>query len=378
MKSNPLAFCIVPLALFYLQNTSQAKMSPREIYRNFSKGVVVIVASPKGSASASAGTGSIIKNNGTIITNSHVIYNEKTKSPFRQISVFLKPEKVTGDLNRDLKHHYYAKVINFDQALDLALLKIQNPPADLTVIALGNPDDLGPGDETLAIGHPEQGGLWTITTGVIGAQFDDFKGIPGKHVFQIDTSLNRGNSGGPLFDTRGLQIGVNTSIAREGKGGVVITGINFSIKSSVVKKWAANQNMHLSYDSAHFTSTQTHQLKTASVDTQKTIPTDRLPDKREKQGKVFRDPEGGGVIYLEDDPKNQLETTKTPDTKPINTKTLSVHKKPSRRNPYKFDDFFRPKSRPYRFRHLFKAVDRIKKRSQEAFDDLEREADRRR
>jgi serine protease Do len=50
----------------------------------------------------------------------------------------------------------------------------------------------------VAIGHPEQGGLWTLTTGVISAEIDNFNGVKGKQVFHTETGLNRGNSGGPL------------------------------------------------------------------------------------------------------------------------------------------------------------------------------------
>ncbi len=227
MKTRNMVGLVVAIALLFAGAMASARMSPRKIYKTKGPGVVLIVASQQGSSSASAGTGSIIHKDGIVITNSHVIFDAKAKAPYPVIHVFLKPDKVTGNMNKDLTRHYSAEVLAYDNALDLALVKMKKAPPDLTVITIGDPDELGPGDETIAIGHPEQGGLWTITTGVIGAQFENFKGVPGKHVFQMDTSLNRGNSGGPLFDVRGYQVGVNTAIARKGQGGIAITGVNF-------------------------------------------------------------------------------------------------------------------------------------------------------
>jgi serine protease Do len=95
----------------------------------------------------------------------------------------------------------------------------------------------------VAIGHPEQGGLWTLTTGVISAEVDNFNGVKGKHVFQTETGLNRGNSGGPLLDGGGQMIGVNTAIARVASDGLPITSISFSLKSSVAAQWLREQGV---------------------------------------------------------------------------------------------------------------------------------------
>ncbi len=326
MKPGFRIACIVIVVIAYFDNPTEAKMSPREIYQNYAKAVVLIVSSPKDAASASAGSGSIIKKDGIVITNAHVIFNPKTNQPFEQISVFLKPKKVTGDPIQDLQHHHRAKVLVYDHALDLALLKIHNPPSGLTVITLGNSDDLGPGDETLAIGHPEQGGLWTITTGIIGAQFTNFRGIPGKHVFQIDTDLNRGNSGGPLFDTNGFQVGVNTSIARKGKGGVVITGVNFSIKSEVVINWTTQNASTLNTQNA------------------------------KKPGKTTK--------------HHKTTTRPSPNSYSLQTSTAkSIPKRP----PLTQEKIVQIKSRPYQYKNLFRTVDHIKNNAEQAFDELEEE-----
>ena len=93
------------------------------------------------------------------------------------------------------------------------------------------------GDPVLAIGHPEQGGLWTLTTGTISSHRMNYGNVSGKNVFQTEASLNRGNSGGPLIDGLGQIIGINSMISRRAEDGLAITGINFSIKSRVAVNW---------------------------------------------------------------------------------------------------------------------------------------------
>ncbi len=67
-------------------------------------------------------------------------------------------------------------------------------------------------------------------------------GVKGKNAFQTDTSINRGNSGGPLLDSNGRIVGVNTSMARKAADGLAITSVNFAIRSDVARAWMAAQN----------------------------------------------------------------------------------------------------------------------------------------
>ena len=89
----------------------------------------------------------------------------------------------------------------------------------------------------MAIGHPEQGGLWTLTQGIVSTVIANLGGVQGKNAYQTDASINRGNSGGPLIDSTGEQIGVNTSMARKAADGLTITSVNFSIRAGVVRRW---------------------------------------------------------------------------------------------------------------------------------------------
>jgi serine protease Do len=82
-----------------------------------------------------------------------------------------------------------------------------------------------------------------LTTGTISAQFENFEATKGKSVFQTETGLNRGNSGGPLLDSYGRMVGINTAIARLAPDGVPITSISFSLKSNVAKRWLLDQGV---------------------------------------------------------------------------------------------------------------------------------------
>lgn len=86
-----------------------------------------------------------------------------------------------------------------------------------------------------------------MTYGRISGEMRDYQGIPGKDMYQTDTSINRGNSGGPLLDGRGYMVAINSNIARVGKDGLPITGINFAIKSSVAKRWFEEKGYKVSY-----------------------------------------------------------------------------------------------------------------------------------
>jgi serine protease Do len=222
--------------------------SPKEIYQTIGPGVVLILASDDGRA-GSGGTGSIIRADGLVITNAHVVINKATNQPYRHLSLFLKPDRVTGNMDKDLTRRVEAKLVAYDAGLDMALLRMEKPPAGLIVVSLGNPEEVAIGDPVVAIGHPETGGLWTLTTGTISAEIENFNGVKGKDIFQTETSLNRGNSGGPLLDGRGAMVGVNTMISRKAADGLTITSINFAVKSSVTRQWLATQGVTVPYES---------------------------------------------------------------------------------------------------------------------------------
>ncbi|MEO5378898.1 MAG: trypsin-like peptidase domain-containing protein [Magnetococcus sp. DMHC-6] len=146
----------------------------------------------------SIGSGIILTMEGDILTNYHVIENA------RQI-------QVTVFNNKGNKHHD-AVVVQSNPALDLALLKIE-PQIPLIPAPLGNSDALRVGDPVITIGSPF--GLdQTVSQGIISGKRHtiDIGGTIHKGLIQTDAAINRGNSGGPLVDTNGQVVGINTAI----------------------------------------------------------------------------------------------------------------------------------------------------------------------
>ena len=223
---------------------AQVRINYKQIYKEAAPGVVLLFGT--NSKVGSTGTGSIVKEDGTILTNAHVVINPATHQPYKHLFAYTKPERINGKNANDLKFSHKIKVLSYDEEMDLAVVKMINPPKDLIVIPIADTKDIGIGESTAAIGHPEQGSRWSLTTGSISAEIDDFNGTKGKHVFQMETAVNRGNSGGPLLDYRGYLVGVNSMIARESKDGLAIVGINFAIKADAAITWMAEHGTYVS------------------------------------------------------------------------------------------------------------------------------------
>ncbi|MBI2789905.1 MAG: trypsin-like peptidase domain-containing protein [Elusimicrobia bacterium] len=223
---------------------------PKAVYQKAAKSVVLILCSASG-GSGELGTGSVVDAaRRRVLTNAHVVIQDSTRRPWSRVSVYFKPAKLTGDPQRDLVDAVPAKVLAWDSGLDLALLEVERLPGGTPAIALGHPDNVSVGDRVAAIGHPEQGGLWTLTTGVISTVLADLGGVKGKDAFQTDASINRGNSGGPLLDASGRLVGVNTLMSRKAADGLAITSVNFAVKSDIAKRWLTAQGEKLAYGSA--------------------------------------------------------------------------------------------------------------------------------
>jgi serine protease Do len=161
----------------------------------------------------SLGSGFIIDPAGYIVTNNHVIAGAD------EVDVILND----GTTMR-------AKVVGRDTKTDLALLKI-NSPKPLKAVKFGDSDKLRLGQWVIAIGNPfSLGG--TVTAGIVSARNRDIQSGPYDDYIQTDAAINRGNSGGPLFDLNGDVIGVNTAIISPSGGSI---GIGFAIPSNTVE-----------------------------------------------------------------------------------------------------------------------------------------------
>ena len=166
-----------------------------------------------GGRAMSLGSGFIIDPSGYIVTNNHVIDGAD------EISVTL-TDKTT------LK----AKLVGKDERVDLALLKVESDKP-LKAVSFGDSDVERVGDWVLAIGNPfGLGG--SVTAGIVSARGRDIRQGPYDDFIQTDASINRGNSGGPLFNMNGEVIGINTAIYSPSGGSV---GIGFSVPSNLAK-----------------------------------------------------------------------------------------------------------------------------------------------
>jgi S1-C subfamily serine protease len=142
------------------------------------------------------GSGFLIEDNGFILTNYHVI------SGSSRIQVTLSNQT-----------QYYAKALDTDRSDDLALIKIE-PKTKLSFLRLGDSDHLQVGQKVLAIGNPF-GLEGTLTVGVVssmGRSIDSENDQRLQGMIQTDAAINGGNSGGPLLDSNGTVIGINTAI----------------------------------------------------------------------------------------------------------------------------------------------------------------------
>ncbi len=156
------------------------------------------------------GSGFLISSDGKIVTNSHVVANE------RQLEVTL------SDQSR-----YKAQLLSRDETNDLALLQI-TPRAKLPSLHLGDSDGLQVGQKVLAIGNPF-GLEGTLTTGIVSSLGRSIRGENDRTLeglIQTDAAINPGNSGGPLLDSAGNVVGINTAILGPNGGNV---GIGFAM-----------------------------------------------------------------------------------------------------------------------------------------------------
>jgi serine protease Do len=161
------------------------------------------------------GSGFIIDKAGIIVTNNHVIEGAD------EITVIMHDQK-----------EFKAKLLGRDPKADLAVLKIDPENTLLTEVLWGDSDKIRVGDWSIAIGNPlGLGG--TVTAGIISAISRDIGNGPYVKFLQTDASINRGNSGGPLFNIKGEVIGINSAIISQTGGSI---GLGFAIPSSSAQK----------------------------------------------------------------------------------------------------------------------------------------------
>jgi S1-C subfamily serine protease len=170
------------------------------------------------------GTGAIVDGRGYVLTNWHVINGH------RGAIVFLKPSD-----NADLEkaEAFGARIVYQNSTVDLALLKIIDPPKTLHPLALGEIKQVQVAEDIHIIGHPN-GNFWSYSTGVVSQIRDDYSWSykdGSKHtanVLQLQTAINPGNSGGPVLDDSGHILGL-VAMSQEGQN------LDYAIAADVIK-----------------------------------------------------------------------------------------------------------------------------------------------
>ncbi len=171
--------------------------------------------SNKPSKIVSLGSGFLIDDKGHVVTNNHVIENA---------------EEINITIGDNEKKIYKAKVIGKDKKTDLAVLKIDTK-SSIPFVQFGDSDKIRVGERVIAIGNAFGFG-GTVTSGIISAKGRNLGGQFYEEFIQTDASINKGNSGGPMFNMDGEVIGVNSAIVSPSGGNV---GIGFAIPSNTAK-----------------------------------------------------------------------------------------------------------------------------------------------
>ncbi len=209
-------------SVHFVRHPASSKSDDRGLFRGFLEDLFTDTP-PRQFRQKSLGSGFIIREDGFILTNYHVI------SDADQITVKLSDRR-----------EFIGKIIAKDEKTDLAMIKIPHEP-NLPIALLGDSARIEVGEWAIAIGNPF--GLdRTVTVGVISATGRNNVGVVDQENFlQTDASINFGNSGGPLLNVAGRVIGINTAIVASGQG------IGFAIPINKVKErvdqWIAREQL---------------------------------------------------------------------------------------------------------------------------------------
>ena len=193
---------------------SVVNISSQRVVREPGSGLVA--ASPRSRSAhvvGQSGSGFVIDASGVIATNWHVV-----ESSFEITVTFEDNSRVP------------ATVIAAARTMDIALLKV-DPPHPLTPVRFGDSDKLQIGDPVLVIGNPLGIGM-SVTAGIVSALNRDIADTPYDHFIQTDAAINHGNSGGPMFNSEGELVGLNTALYSPTSGSV---GLGFAIPANDVR-----------------------------------------------------------------------------------------------------------------------------------------------
>jgi S1-C subfamily serine protease len=204
-------------------------LTPAEIYRQLSGGVVMVLATfgnagQFGQTAQGLGTGFVTSTDGYILTNAHVVSENGQTA-----------DEVTVVFKGDGTERVEATLVGVDNDSDVALIKVDPDGLDLEPLPLGDSDAVTVGESVVAIGNP-LGYDFSLTSGIVSATGRSLRSPSGAVIpngIQTDAAINQGNSGGPLIDAEGKVIGINEQIATETGGN---DGLGFAVPINTAKR----------------------------------------------------------------------------------------------------------------------------------------------
>ena len=204
-------------------NVTRMIANAPKMYRTRKSGVVFLTTNKM----ERRGAGSIVSQEGEIISNWHVVKEDD------KMLVYLYDSEATT--LGELKNHAIADVIASDPKRDLALLKLRKGTIQVSPLHFGNDNDLNVAQEVFTIGHPKS--LWIFNQGYIGQLHRNYEWSYNEtnwhqaDIIEIQIPFNPGNSGGPLFNENGELIGINCF------GDPEINGLNYAIRVNVINQF---------------------------------------------------------------------------------------------------------------------------------------------
>ena len=211
---------------------------PEQVYAKYADSVVQIVSTFEGQSSGlyhssqsaqGIGSGFVASPDGYILTNAHVVTSDTTQQAVK-----------ASDIEVKFKNGKTAKasIVGYDlTSSDVAVIKIDPQGLDLVPVMLGDSDAVKVGESVFAIGSPFGVYASTMTAGIVSATKRTVEspeaGFTIQNAIQTDAAINRGNSGGPLFNSRSEVVGLNEQIATVSGGS---EGVGFAVPINTAKK----------------------------------------------------------------------------------------------------------------------------------------------
>ena len=201
---------------------------PAAVYASRVAGVVTIYATFAGAGGTSQGSGFVVDDEGTILTNAHVVTNVGEGGPVRGA------DRVYVEF--DDGERVPARIVGWDLFADVGVIAVEPDAHALAPLPLGDSDTAVPGAPVAAIGSPF-GNQSSLAVGVVSATGRSIPSLTSDYAvadaIQVDAPINRGNSGGPLLDGRGRVIGINAQI-RSNSG--LAEGVGFAIPINIARR----------------------------------------------------------------------------------------------------------------------------------------------